>query len=88
MGFGANTTHSTILSFLFEFGLLGFSFFLVPNIFIITQSVKKKNMLALSLYLGGITQAFLCPATQMRFFWNALIIPVWLLNCDQGAETQ
>ena len=80
MGFGSNTAHSTLLSFILEFGILGFSLYLYPVCCVLIQNIKTKNSLAIALMLGGLIQAFMCPATNMRFFWNAMIIPSLLIN--------
>lgn len=82
MGFGSNTTHSTILSFLFEFGIFGTTLFVIPMIALAVYLVKKHNVLALTLMLCGLFQAFICPATNMRFFWNSLIIPIMIKDVD------
>ena len=80
MGFGSNTAHSTLLSFVLEFGILGSLLYFIPTFSIAKRCIKDKNALAFALFCGGMIQAFLCPATNMRFFWNAMIIPVIMLN--------
>lgn len=80
MGFGSNTAHSTLITFLLEFGILGFSLFIIPVIALFLSHFKAKNSLAIAILIGGMIQAFLCPATNMRFFWNAMIVPALMLN--------
>lgn len=80
MGFGSNTAHSTILTFLFEFGIFGTVFYIFAMCLLVREIVLKSNMLAMSILACGMLQAFLCPATSIRFFWNSMIIPVLLIN--------
>lgn len=87
MGFGSNTAHSTLLSFVLEFGILGFLLYFIPTFSIAKRCISDKNSLAIALFCGGMIQAFLCPATNMRFFWNAMIIPVLILNSYNSNKT-
>ena len=80
LGFGSNTTHNTFLTFLTEGGLIGsIPFFMLLGMLIISI-FKNRNVLALLLFVPGMIQGFLCPASNMRFFWNAMIVPTLLLN--------
>lgn len=80
MGFGSNTTHNTFITFLTEGGLIGSIPFLILLGMLIVSIFKKRNVLALLLFVPGMIQGFLCPASNMRFFWNAMIVPTLLLN--------
>lgn len=80
MGFGSNTAHSTLITFLLEFGILGFSLYIIPVMALFFFHIKTQNSLAVAILVGGMIQAFLCPATNMRFFWNAMIVPALMLN--------
>ena len=87
MGFGSNTAHSTLLSFVLEFGIFGALLYFIPTFSIAKRCFNEKNSLAIALFCGGMIQAFLCPATNMRFFWNAMIIPVLILNSYNSNKT-
>ena len=82
MGFGSNTAHSTLISFVLEFGIFGFLLYLIPTLTIVKKCINARNSLAIALFTGGMLQAFLCPATNMRFFWNAMIIPILMINAN------
>jgi len=72
--------HNTYLSMLCDIGILGTLLFLISLFIICYESVKSKNSLVIILLITGLSPSFFIDAINKRFFWNAIIICVMILN--------
>ena len=79
-GWGAKECHGTFFTFLVDTGIIGSGLFWGTVLGIAAKAIRKKNVLAILLMLSGIIPGLLIGAQNKRFFWNALIIPIMLLN--------
>ena len=82
-GWGAYECHSTFFTFLVDTGILGTLLFWGTVGGIAWVAWRKKGMLSILLMASGIVPALLIGAQNRRFFWNALIVPVMLINAQK-----
>jgi len=72
--------HNTYLNILVDNGLVGLLLFLSFLFLLVLKAMRAENALAVCIIFAGITPAFFIEAITKRFFWNALIIGVLLIN--------
>ncbi|MGG6491855.1 UNVERIFIED_CONTAM: O-antigen ligase family protein [Bacteroidetes bacterium 56_B9] len=79
-GWGAFECHGTFFTLLVDTGLIGITLFVGNLIYITYQCIKRKKYQGLMIEISGLIPAFLIGAQNRRFFWNAIILPVMILN--------
>ncbi|MGE7689366.1 O-antigen ligase family protein [Lysinibacillus sp. NPDC097214] len=72
--------HNTYLTMLCDVGIVGFSLFLLALFSICIRSIKFRMPLGIILLVTGLGPSFFIDAINKRFFWNALILAIMLLN--------
>lgn len=79
-GWGAFECHGTFFTFLVDTGIVGAFLWgsVLASIFI--TSIKYKQINALLVFASGMVPACFIGAQNKRFFWNAVIISVMILN--------
>lgn len=79
-GWGSYECHGTFFTFLVDTGVVGILLFWGSVCIIALKCIKQKNALAIMIMISGIIPALLIGAQNKRFFWNAIIIPVMMIN--------
>lgn len=79
-GWGSYPSHNTFLTLLVDMGIVGFSFFALYLVRIFIRIIKLKDNAALMILIPGLIQAILLDAQNKRFFWNAIIIAILIIN--------
>lgn len=73
--------HNTYITMLVEIGLIGTVLFFIPIIKVIFYSLKKNSPLSIVILFAGLGPSFFIDGINKRFFWNAIIVAIILLNC-------
>jgi O-antigen ligase len=84
LGWGGHEAHNTFLTILVDVGIIGASFLFIALILIFYRCLKQKNILAIMLFITGMVPSILIGAQNKRFFWNALIVPLLILNSKRN----
>ena len=79
--------HNTFLSMLCDVGILGFSLFFIPIIYICTTLIKRKNVLPVLLLISGLAPSFFIEAINKRFFWNVIFLVIIMYVNYRREET-
>ena len=79
-GWGALSCHNTYLTFLVDIGIFGVTIFLFIMGTVVKKAIKKQNVISLLLIVSGIFPSFFIDAQNKRLFWNAMLIPMVILN--------
>ena len=79
-GWGAFECHGTFFTFLVDTGLIGIVLFGGVLVKIGLDCVRNHRTQALLIMVAGIIPAMLIGAQNRRFFWNAIILPVMIIN--------
>lgn len=79
-GWGAFECHGTFFTFLVDTGLIGIMLFGGFLVKIGLDCVKNRRTQALLIMAAGIIPGMLMGAQNRRFFWNAIILPVMIIN--------
>ena len=79
-GWGAFECHGTFFTFLVDTGLIGIVLFGGVLAKIGLDCVRNRRTQALLIMAAGIIPAMLIGAQNRRFFWNAIILPVMIIN--------
>lgn len=89
-GYNENYTavHNTFLSILSDGGILGFVLFFLPQGFICIYSIKQRRILPLLVLITGLLPSFFIDSINKRFFWNAIIISIMLVNALPEKENK
>lgn len=80
--------HNVFLQILVDGGIVGFSLFFFPIIWLIVKSLKQKKPLVLLILITGLTPSFFLDAIHKRFFWNCIIWAFLLLNTKSYSKEQ
>lgn len=81
--------HNTILTSLCDVGIVGTILLFMPSVLIFVDSIKKKAYAATLLLIVGVMPGIFIDAINKRFFWNALIFSIMILQYSkQKRETQ
>ena len=83
---GAGVVHNTLLTMLCDVGFVGTSLFVIPLVILSSGLIKNKYQLALLLLVAGIFPALAIDSINKRYFWNAIIIPIMMLESYQVGE--
>lgn len=78
-----HATHNTYLSILSDGGIVGLFLFCVPIIRIIYKGIKGKYLLPILILITGLAPSFFIDAINKRFFWNAIIVSIMLIDTQQ-----
>lgn len=73
-------THNTFLSMLAEQGIFGVLLFVMPICYVAVESIRRGEALPLMLILCCVMPALTIDAINKRFFWDALIMAILLLE--------
>ena len=80
-GFGSSSAiHNTFLTSLCDCGIIGTILLLAPIGGLMFEAVKRKNNFVLFLLICGLVPSFFIDAINKRFFWNAIVISIMLIN--------
>ena len=79
-GWGSYPCHNTFLTLLVDVGLVGFALFALYIVRLLIKIIKYREYTALMIIVPGFIQAILLDAQNKRFFWNAIILAVLILN--------
>lgn len=77
---GTGIVHNTYLTMLCDTGLVGFILFMVPIGKLLKKLTKKKYQLALVILITGVFPAISIDSINKRYFWNAIIIAIMMLE--------
>lgn len=76
--------HNTYLSMLCDIGLIGTMLFLIPLIIICMRALKAGVPIAIIILVSGLAPSFFLDAINKRFFWNAIVLAIMVLNSNQN----
>ena len=79
-GWGAFECHGTFFTFLVDTGLVGMTLLGFSLAQIGFTCIRTRQTQALLIMASGILPAFFIGAQNRRFFWNAIILPVMIIN--------
>jgi hypothetical protein len=79
-GWGAYECHGTFFTFLIDTGIFGSVLFWGFVISVLVKCIHGRHTEALLMMATGLVPGFFLGAQNKRFFWNAIIIPVMVLN--------
>lgn len=85
---GVGAIHNTFLTSLCDVGLIGTAFLTIPLLMIGVEAVKKRNLLVIIILMAGVIPAFVLDAINKRFFWNAIVISIMLVNYQKNNDEQ
>ncbi len=68
-----DVVHNTFLSILCDTGIIGLIVFLFPLFVAGVYLFKKKDVLAISIFVSGMVPAFFIEAINKRFYWHSII---------------
>ena len=98
IGWGAATslnngvaTHNTLLSMFCEQGAFGTFFFVVPLVFVVVISFRKRDVLPIILLVCAIVPALTIDAINKRFIWYGITLALVFhkrANKDQKSESR
>ena len=80
---GYGIVHNTYLTMLCDIGIFGFMLFMIPICKLGINLIKNKYILALLILITGIFPAISIDSINKRYFWNAIIIGVLMLESFQ-----
>lgn len=72
--------HNTYLAMLSDVGIIGFSLFFAPVIWVVKESLRKKIPLSIIILVTGLVPSIFLDAINKRFFWNAIILAFVIIN--------
>lgn len=72
--------HNTYLTMLCDVGVFGTSLFMIPIFQLISRLTKNKYQLGLIVLVTGIIPAIFLDSINKRYFWNAIIIAIMMLE--------
>ena len=68
--------HNTFLAVLFEVGLVGFCFFMLPFLYGLRASYRHKNYCVFIVIFANMIAAFFLDTLHVRFLWNAMALGI------------
>lgn len=85
---GEFAMHNSFLAVLFEVGIVGFTFFMVPILLGIYSSLKTKSAMLVAIIVSNMAAAFFLDALHTRYLWNAIIIVVVWYEIQKRKEKE
>lgn len=79
-GWGAFECHGTFFTFLVDTGIIGIVLIGSVVLGILIDCIRRKKGVAILIFAAGMIPSILIGAQNRRFFWNALIVPIMILN--------
>lgn len=83
---GNGIVHNTYLTMLCDVGLFGFTLFMIPIFKLIKRLIQNKYQLALLILITGIFPAISIDSINKRYFWNAIIIAIMMLETLENTK--
>lgn len=79
-GWGAFECHGTFFTFLVDTGIIGIMLLGSTIASIAVDCIRKRKLDGMLVFVAGIIPSFFIGAQNKRLFWNALIVPIMILN--------
>lgn len=76
--------HNSYLEILADYGLVGFSLWITPFVFIFLKGIKHKNYLIVGILAGTYACAFFISAQHSAFLWQNVLICYILIQFDKN----
>ena len=79
--------HNTYLEMLADYGIIGFTLWILPFIILIKRAFKRKNFLVISISASSFFCAFFISAQDSAFWWQNVILSYLMLRYNVNDMT-